>query len=141
MSLFLMPSSWRRADDGGADRDRTGDPLLAKQVLSQLSYSPDSVPEPAVKPLQRQSLRWPSRFDSKSVVGLGRVELPTSPLSGVRSNQLSYRPIALRLVRLTSRASPIPDLAPQPRHLSGTAQATCVGRSRERECCFAFILR
>ena len=25
---------------GGADRDRTGDPLLAKQVLSQLSYSP-----------------------------------------------------------------------------------------------------
>ncbi len=27
------------------------------------------------------------------MVGLGRVELPTSPLSGVRSNQLSYRPI------------------------------------------------
>jgi hypothetical protein len=26
------------------------------------------------------------------VVGLGRFELPTSPLSGVRSNQLSYRP-------------------------------------------------
>jgi hypothetical protein len=25
---------------GGADRARTGDPLLAKQVLSQLSYSP-----------------------------------------------------------------------------------------------------
>ena len=25
---------------GGADRDRTGDPLLAKQVLSQLSYTP-----------------------------------------------------------------------------------------------------
>ena len=24
----------------GADRDRTGDPLLAKQVLSQLSYGP-----------------------------------------------------------------------------------------------------
>ena len=28
---------------GGADRDRTDDPLLAKQVLSQLSYSPGSV--------------------------------------------------------------------------------------------------
>ena len=27
---------------GGADRDRTGDPLLAKQVLSQLSYGPVS---------------------------------------------------------------------------------------------------
>ena len=26
------------------------------------------------------------------MVGLGRIELPTSPLSGVRSNQLSYRP-------------------------------------------------
>jgi hypothetical protein len=28
---------------GGADRDRTGDPLLAKQVLSQLSYGPMSL--------------------------------------------------------------------------------------------------
>ena len=34
--------SYRPKDlrSGGADRDRTGDPLLAKQVLSQLSYSP-----------------------------------------------------------------------------------------------------
>ena len=31
----------------------------------------------------------------RHVVGLGRVELPTSPLSGVRSNQLSYRPSIL----------------------------------------------
>ena len=30
-------------DGGGADRDRTGDPLLAKQALSQLSYSPTLV--------------------------------------------------------------------------------------------------
>ena len=30
---------------------------------------------------------------SIGLVGLGRVELPTSPLSGVRSNQLSYRPV------------------------------------------------
>ena len=29
---------------GGGERDRTDDPLLAKQVLSQLSYTPD---EPA----------------------------------------------------------------------------------------------
>ena len=57
---------------GGRGRDRTGDPLLAKQVLSQLSYSP--IPK------------------GGQVVGLGRVELPTSPLSGVRSNHLSYRP-------------------------------------------------
>ena len=30
------------------------------------------------------------------LVGLGRLELPTSPLSGVRSNHLSYRPILLQ---------------------------------------------
>ena len=33
----LRHRNWKA---GGADRDRTGDPLLAKQVLSQLSYSP-----------------------------------------------------------------------------------------------------
>ena len=63
--------------NGGAERDRTVDPLLAKQVLSQLSYSPLKV-------------SITNRRDK--VVGLGRFELPTSPLSGVRSNQLSYRP-------------------------------------------------
>jgi hypothetical protein len=30
------------------------------------------------------------------MVGLGRLELPTSRLSGVRSNRLSYRPEAKR---------------------------------------------
>ena len=30
----------QRMSSGGAERDRTADPLLAKQVLSQLSYSP-----------------------------------------------------------------------------------------------------
>lgn len=53
----------------GADRVRTDDLRLARAALSQLSYSP-----------------------SERVVGLGRFELPTSRLSGVRSNQLSYRP-------------------------------------------------
>ena len=36
---------------GGAERDRTADPLLAKQVLSQLSYSP-------VKNLQSKFLSY-----------------------------------------------------------------------------------
>ena len=35
------------------------------------------------------------------MVGLGRIELPTSPLSGVRSSQLSYRPMFKRLCRTT----------------------------------------
>jgi hypothetical protein len=77
----LTPNIGQRL--GGADRDRTGDPLLAKQVLSQLSYSP--IPE--------------------EVVGLGRVELPTSPLSGVRSSQLSYRPGLGPACLLESRVS------------------------------------
>ena len=35
----------RQKQFGGAERDRTADPLLAKQVLSQLSYSPNSCPD------------------------------------------------------------------------------------------------
>ena len=52
----------------GGDRDRTDDPLVANQVLSQLSYTP------AVGPL----------------VGQGGFEPPTPRLSSVCSNQLSY---------------------------------------------------
>ena len=38
-------------------------------------------------------------------MGLGRFELPTSPLSGVRSNQLSYRPNRLTLGSRPNRFS------------------------------------
>ena len=54
---------------GGAREDRTPDLLRARQALSQLSYGPEGL------------------------VGLGGLEPPTSPLSGVRSNHLSYRPV------------------------------------------------
>ena len=54
----------------GDEGIRTPDPLLARQVLSQLSYTPKGV----------------------YFVGLRRLELPTSRLSGVRSNRLSYKP-------------------------------------------------
>ena len=37
------------------------------------------------------------------MVGQRRLELPTSPLSGVRSNQLSYRPLfRVKLIHLTA---------------------------------------
>ena len=62
---------------GGGERARTDDLLRAKQALSQLSYTPD--PNPLL-------------CGFRYLVGLGRLELPTSRLSGVRSNQLSYRP-------------------------------------------------
>ncbi len=39
-SSFEQP---RITEFGGAEEDRTPDPLLAKQVLSQLSYSPIAV--------------------------------------------------------------------------------------------------
>ena len=59
------------AKNGGAREDRTPDLLRARQALSQLSYGPAIL---------------------NRLVGLGGFEPPTSPLSGVRSNQLSYRP-------------------------------------------------
>jgi hypothetical protein len=68
--------------NGGAGRDRTDDLKLAKLPLSQLSYSP------IVSALPRNT----------RVVGLGRFELPTSPLSRARSNQLSYRPVRAPLI-------------------------------------------
>jgi hypothetical protein len=40
-SLLLSPGS-PQAGDGGAEEARTPDPLLAKEVLSQLSYGPVS---------------------------------------------------------------------------------------------------
>jgi hypothetical protein len=76
-SVFLIRN-------GGADRVRTDDLRLAKPPLSQLSYGPVNI-----GPAPRRSSRFGER---RRVVGLGRFELPTSRLSGVRSNQLSYRP-------------------------------------------------
>ena len=88
---------------GGAERDRTADPLLAKQVLSQLSYSP------IITSNSKFKSRNPN-FGFVVMVGLGRVELPTSPLSGVRSNQLSYRPVSFRLRTFPGGKAPSPCL-------------------------------
>ncbi len=68
--------------NGGARRVRTDDLMLAKHALYQLSYGPK------LKDLISRS--------TQSVVGPGGLEPPTSRLSGVCSNQLSYRPKALR---------------------------------------------
>ena len=46
---------------GGAYRDRTDDPLLAKQVLSQLSYGPcgkDDWPPVSAEPFPDSPLAW-----------------------------------------------------------------------------------
>ncbi len=85
---------------GGAERDRTADPLLAKQVLSQLSYSPNHRKHLTAN---RQDQVTQTNHNSPQqiyllgqMVGPGRLELPTPRLSSVCSNQLSYGPISLR---------------------------------------------
>ena len=75
----IKQSSHSIEPSGGARRDRTDDLMLAKHALSQLSYGP--VPED-----ERCSALI-------MMVGLGRLELPTSRLSSARSNQLSYKPL------------------------------------------------
>ena len=65
--------------NGGDVGDRTPDLRLAKPALYQLSYIPEGVVM-----LLRLTLNF--------MVGLGGIEPPTSRLSGVRSNRLSYRP-------------------------------------------------
>ena len=74
-TLRHLPASVPAQQPGGGSRNRTDDPLRAKQMLSQLSYTPDKV------------------------VGLERLELSTSRLSGVRSSHLSYRPCLRSLVK------------------------------------------
>ena len=82
--------------DNGDGEIRTLDPLLARQVLSQLSYAP------LVKVLLF-SIVFSFRM------GLNGLEPSTSRLSGVRSNQLSYKPIFF--FNLAATRSPMPSPA------------------------------
>ena len=59
--------------------------MLAKHALYQLSYGPLSG-APSLE------LSFVPLSDPRLLVGPGRLELPTSRLSGVRSNHLSYGP-------------------------------------------------
>ncbi len=60
-------------------------------------------PAPGERKINQSPLLRPRvRF---SLVGLGGFEPPTSPLSGVRSNQLSYRPSSKPVLRNRTRAA------------------------------------
>ena len=74
----------------GDEGIRTPDPLLARQVLSQLSYTPKGAC------LIQFSLM---------LMGLSGLEPPTSRLSGVRSNRLSYKP-GLYKIKKNARQPP-----------------------------------
>jgi len=88
------PKANHTSSCGGARRDRTDDLLLAKQALSQLSYGPS--PEPVGESPRVRACGAAGAADPPgprpAVVGRGGLEPPTSRLSGVRSNHLSYRP-------------------------------------------------
>ena len=73
-------TGFKNLNPSGDNEIRTLDLLLARQALSQLSYTP--------------------------IMGLSGLEPPTSRLSGVRSNRLSYKPI-----NLASTYSPVPSPA------------------------------
>ena len=63
--------------------------MLAKHALSQLSYGPFEAGQ------QTSANAVGCGQQADRMVGLGRLELPTSRLSSARSNQLSYKPEAL----------------------------------------------
>ena len=105
---------------GGGERNRTDDLLLAKQALSRLSYTPR--PEPGFRAAETGSSPTAPN-PALRMVGLGRLELPTSRLSGVRSNRLSYRPV---LSACRSR----PVAARMPRK---GVSAACAGRVPRRK--------
>ena len=91
--LSAAPSILRPSFVGGADRDRTGGLLVANQALSQLSYSPiPQLPVPSTQLPEKPCWVLATRYWQLILVGLDRLELSTSPLSGVRSSHLSYRP-------------------------------------------------
>ena len=59
---------------------------------------------------------------TQSVVGPGRLELPTSRLSGVCSNQLSYRPLKRHIQAVATYSGPRYAIAPQPHRLQCHAE-------------------
>ncbi len=102
---------------GGGERNRTVDLLLAKQALSQLSYTPlcrgqKATRQRSVQPVADSRLpaaigQWPFRAGGPGrLVGRGGFEPPTSRLSSARSNQLSYQPRSRRYGRDSRTARP-----------------------------------
>ena len=96
--LFMRPSYFAPADAASHRR---------RSVRWRSANSPSRKPPPAHKcpaPFSAKTVRMNccricsfqgtgAGSFSKALVGLSRLELPTSRLSGVRSNRLSYKPV------------------------------------------------
>ena len=83
---------------------RSADKPLIRSLRPRLSKNtvPASMPDPFQNRV-RLSFSAPAAT-ATTVVGLGGLEPPTSPLSGARSNHLSYRPVARRCPRWWSQS-------------------------------------
>ena len=95
-TIYSRPLRQSSIPSGGARRDRTDDLMLAKHALSQLSYGPVPEDECFTSVIETPFLQ--EKTHSIKVVGLGRLELPTSRLSSARSNQLSYKPLTTNVL-------------------------------------------
>ena len=92
-----VAASHQHQNLGGAERDRTADPLLAKQVLSQLSYSPIQVAPQGYNQEIRQRLNHKS-IQTTQITGCAQKRKGKSWWARVDSN---YRPHAYQACALT----------------------------------------
>jgi hypothetical protein len=79
-ALLVVNNARQIFDCQRSDFFAAGSPAVAEEIENYLICCQTRLP----------SVSYRIKF--LCMVGLGRFELPTSPLSGVRSNQLSYRP-------------------------------------------------
>ncbi len=100
--------------------------MLAKHALYQLSYGPLSEPSQESLVAIRHLI---SGSRSEGVVGPGRLELPTSRLSGVRSNQAELRAYGSETPGSWRTASP---LGSRSRRLTFTAGGEWKEKRRRR---------
>ena len=93
-SYFIIdqPPNFQRSITNGDEGDRTPNLCLAKAALSRLSYIP-YFRSPSRHEQNCQAVQIHERVER---MGLGGLEPPTSSLSGMRSNQLSYKPLESR---------------------------------------------
>ena len=91
--LFRSDKARSRHDYGGGERIRTDDPLRARQVLSQLSYTPN---EPEFRRRYSTAFKQSTYRSNDKLVGLDGIEPSTSRLSGVRSDQTELQALGLQ---------------------------------------------
>ncbi len=96
--LMLTDATFDMAMLSSSEPSRRG--LMRETRSGVISIRTGKKRLPAVHRLALKTCR--SSGIRKVLVGLGRVELPTSPLSGVRSSHLSYRPAVLAYEKNTA---------------------------------------